>query len=572
MPEEVPTPKPEFPIKVMVPSYGVLTQVVGTTVRVAVGDDGGTGWPWKAVFIPVVEDGDRLFLFDIAAGEKVDSPVLAHFDRLAEKRDIARADGWYAFDIPVPQWPRSPYGVLVLLFYFQAKGIGPNEPRPWDHAPATEATPADPNWQEAFLHVAARLKGNPVRVLLPAVLRVALPSAPPNQSRSPGPAPGIASFALASCAYPGDLLDRSPRFSQTSGDGPADASLMRLASRLESRNDPNCPRFLVLAGDQIYVDATAGMFDPTVVDDAYRNSYQGFFGSRGARAVFNQLPVFMMLDDHEIADNWAPESSPDNDKNQKLMRCGRDAYWKHQRDAGPPPTDPADRSVLWACIQPEGLPIFMADTRTQRQARSAQTFLTSNIVDEPQFEALTTWLLLHKADPHPSFVVSPSMLLPRPLGVKGEPSSALHCDAWAGYPCSLHRLLAFLCENDIGNAVFLSGDEHLSCCARATVARKGGGGPVVNLLSIHSSALYAPYPFANAVAEDFARCEEFDFVFPGPLAHEYECKVSTKFPVPGDGFAVVSVETLATPHWRLTVLFDRAQPNTAENTFIFNQP
>ena len=572
MPEEVPTPKPEFPIKVMVPSYGVRAQVVGTAVRVAVGDDGGTGRPWKAVFIPVVAQGDHLFLYDHLSGNEIDAPELADFDRLAHKKAIEPVDGWYSFNIPVLKWPQSPYGVLVLLFYFQAKGIGPNEPRPWDHAPATEATLDDPNWRQAFVHVAARLKDDPVRVLLPAVLRVALPNAPPNQSRSPGPALGMVSFALASCAYPGDLLDRSPRFSQTSGDGPADASLMRLASRLKSQTDPTCPRFLVLAGDQIYVDATAGMFDPTVVDDAYRNSYQGFFGSRGARAVFNQLPVFMMLDDHEIADNWAPESSPDNDKNQKLMQRGRDAYWKHQRDAGPPPADATDDSVLWTCIEPEGLPIFMADTRTQRQARSAQTFSTSNIVDEPQFKALTTWLLLRKADPRPSFVVSPSMLLPRHLGIKGEPSSALHCDAWAGYPLSMHRLLAFLCDNDIGNAVFLSGDEHLSCCARASVTRKGGRGPKIDLLSIHSSALYAPYPFANAVAEDFACCEAFDFAHPDCPTQQYECSVTTEFPMLGDGFAVVSVETLATPGWRLTVLFDRTQPNTAKNTFIFNQP
>ena len=567
-------PQLRLPIQVVVPLYGVRAQVADAHVRVAVADDGGRGAPWQAVFIPVQQDGDRLVLVD-HNGAPIREPKLADFDRLIEDKWPWQTDGWYQFNVTRERWPQSAYGVLVLLFYFQAKGIGIGGGGDAQAAnyPLGPLNPKDdPNWRHAFERVAEHLRDRPLLDLLPGVLRVTVPAlAAPALVRSAVAAPQTArtiTFALASCQYPGDLLDRSPRFSQTSGDGPADASLMRLAARLDTPDDALRPRFLLLAGDQIYADATAGMFDPTVRDDIYRNSYQGFFGSRGALSVFNRLPVFMMLDDHEIADNWEPEPEPEND-NQALVCDGRAAYVKHQRDAGPPLTDANDPSVLWACIEPEGLPVFMADTRTRREARSAPSFQTANIVDEPQFKRLTDWLLARKYAARPSFVVSPSMLLPRPLGLAARPASALHCDAWAGYPRSLHRLLAFLCDHEIGNAVFLSGDEHLSCVAQVSVARKEGG-PKIALRSIHSSALYAPYPFANAVPEDFARLEEFEFNHPMDATLNYVCTVNTEYPQIGDGFALVSVETPASGAWRVEVLFDRARFSAAQNSFSFS--
>ena len=567
-------PQLRLPIQVVVPLYGVRAQVAHDHVRVAIADDGGRGAPWQAVFIPVQPDGDRLVLVD-HNGTLIRDPKLSDFDRLIEDKWPWHADGWYQFNVTRERWPQSPYGVLVLLFYFQAKGIGIGGGGDAQAAnyPLGPLNPKDdPNWQHAFERVAEHLRDDPLRDLLPGVLRVSVPARPlAGLVRGPAPAPQTTesiTFALASCQYPGDLLDRSPRFSQTSGDGPADASLMRLAARLDTPDDALRPRFLLLAGDQIYADATAGMFDPTVRDDIYRNSYQGFFGSRGALSVFNRLPVFMMLDDHEIADNWEPGPSPEND-NQALLCDGRAAYVKHQRDAGPPLTDANDPAVLWACIEPEGLPIFMADTRTRREARSAPGFQTASIVDEPQFKRLTDWLLARKYAARPSFVVSPSMLLPRPLGLAARPASALHCDAWAGYPRSLHRLLAFLCDHEIGNAVFLSGDEHLSCVAQVSVARKAGGSKI-ELRSIHSSALYAPYPFANAVPEDFARLEEFEFKHPMDASLSYVCTVNTEYPQIGDGFALVSVATLASGAWRVEVLFDRAQFSAAQYSFSFS--
>ena len=126
-----------------------------------------------------------------------------------------------------------------------------------------------------------------------------------------------------------------------------------------------------------------------------------------------------------------------------------------------------------------------------------------------------------------------------------------------------------MCDHEIGNAVFLSGDEHLSCVAQVSVARKEGG-PKIALRSIHSSALYAPYPFANAVPEDFARLEEFEFRHPMDATLSYLCTVNTEYPQIGDGFALVSVETPASGAWRVEVLFDRARFSAAQKSFSFS--
>ena len=61
--------------------------------------------------------------------------------------------------------------------------------------------------------------------------------------------PGLV-FALASCQYPAAALDRQL----------ASRSLEKLKKWYEASDEQNF--MLILAGDLIYADATAGLFDP----------------------------------------------------------------------------------------------------------------------------------------------------------------------------------------------------------------------------------------------------------------------------------------------------------------------
>lgn len=371
-------------------------------------------------------------------------------------------------------------------------------------------------------------------------------------------------FALASCQYPAGILDRVV----------ADASLSRLGARLDDPHKAPAPEFLLLVGDQVYVDATAGLFDPATRFDRFQNTYERYLDRRGAlQDLVRRMNVYMMLDDHEIEDNWEPgnrEADPDD-----IMKQGRQAYLDFQRRAGPPQVENEgdSQNPLWYPIERGGVPFFIADTRTERQARSATTVTSARIMSNTQFCKLTSWLSAQKRDKPdtPKVIASPAILLPRHLRAvqNGHPASALRSDSWDGYPHSLYRLLAFIATHEIRNVVFLSGDEHLSCVARAKIAAAKSG-KAVDIVSIHSSALHAPFPFANAIPEDFVVPDEFGFSLdagrvceakdPGAPDWEgdYTCEVHTDFAPPGDGFAVLNFEC-EKASWKMSCEFDRAQ-------------
>lgn len=377
-------------------------------------------------------------------------------------------------------------------------------------------------------------------------------------------------FALASCQYPADMLERMPdATSQPDGmnatPSPADASLLALgrlfdpsdkAGAAPGRSDP--PSMLLLVGDQVYTDATAGLFDPKASDDQYRIPYETRDGSRGWGKVLRRLngSIYCLPDDHEIIDNWEPGGTVD-------PKPGIDAYLNYQRPYTPTLPVWSDKPVHG------GLPFFLGDTRTERDGRTVQklstqcdgrtvqNWRTARIMKKAQYDALCAWMVAPAKAKLPKFFAAPSALLPRRLVVARDPACALHSDAWDGYPCSLHALLAYACDNEVKGLVFLSGDEHISDLVRARVSDLHTG-KQCTLHSVHSSALYAPYPFANAIPEDFARSETFRFPDPpDAMAGRYCCEVETMFAPPGDGFAVLKAQP-SNGGWQLEVIFHGA--------------
>ena len=129
----------------------------------------------------------------------------------------------------------------------------------------------------------------------------------------------------------------------------------------------------------------------------------------------------------------------------------------------------------------------------------------------------------------------------------------------AGFPASLRRLLEFIAEDDIRNVVFLSGDYHLSLAARMRLTK---GSHTVHVLSVVSSGLYAPFPFANAQPRELLlRCSggwraasgaNIDYAME-PLA----CDDESEAVLADDGFAVVGVKN-GSGQWSLQVDFHTA--------------
>jgi phosphodiesterase/alkaline phosphatase D-like protein len=245
----------------------------------------------------------------------------------------------------------------------------------------------------------------------------------------------------------------------------------------------------------------------------------------------------MMIDDHEIEDNWEP--LPGKRKLDRKMVKGRRSYLRYQRIAGPDQIQVPPRSdsanPLWYKLDMNGFPVFMADTRTEREPRTIQNFEAARIMSFTQFDALLDWLEQHRSDQCPKFIASSVALLPRHREAICSDAGALRSDSWDGYPRSLYCLLAYIADNEMRDVFFLSGDEHISFVTRAVVENKTSH-KTGTIYAIHNSPLYAPFPFANATTDNLALKESFDF--PGDRK-DYKCDVSTPFSTTGDGFSLL---------------------------------
>jgi len=531
-----------------------------TPITLRVNNDGGRGAPWGWLVIPVTcVDPERMqpaLALDTMCGPTAQAlwraphpPSPTDAGPYMARYSIA---DWTA--IGEPNLPR----LVVLLYQLSDLTAEPGAARAACRPPAG-CPPAAYELQRV-----RALFDPPTRN--PEVLRRGVVWLDPRDLPGSRHARARTTFVLASCQYPAGMLDDTPRELGVGPGGPADASMRRLAAALDPACEASRPSLVLLVGDQIYADATAGLFDPRAVPvpgaseppdsvEMLRVSYENWLANSTLALGLTQTR--MTLDDHEIEDNWQPLAPSAGKTACRINDVSRDVgvagYERFQRGLpGEPPFAPR-----WQVCDHRGLKFFLADTRSERCARKASIDpLQPSIMSATQEDALAQWLPQASAA-GPCFVSSPAMLLPRRRSSVAAPRAAIHSDAWDGYPGSLHRLLALLCRHRISNAVFLSGDEHLSSITRATVTDLATGLSIV-LHSIHSSGLYAPFPFANSLAEDFATPDDWEFT--DPVQHgSYRCQVEVLRWAPGDGYACVSV----TPPnrlgggWRLKVRFGR---------------
>ncbi|MGE6784271.1 alpha/beta fold hydrolase [Ensifer adhaerens] len=347
------------------------------------------------------------------------------------------------------------------------------------------------------------------------------------------PASGDTSFILGSCQYPAGFIDGKVAY----------RSYADVADRIGAGAGIR-PKFALFVGDQVYVDPTAGLYDPAANDDRYRLPYEAWLRERSVREVLRRIPSFMLLDDHEIGDNWEPLASPnDIGSNADLKKYGLEAYEKYQRG-------------LLKSLEEfdyEGLHFFLLDTRSQRSHRKIGAGLANATLfkagNGETFSRLETWL----GKVGPKFIASPAMFLPRhrravqrDVSLSPDNLSALHSDGWDGYPNSLRDVLGVIAAGKIRHVVFLSGDEHRGCVATAQLTELDHT-PITTVHSIHTAAMYAPYPFANGIDEDIVEQEAFEFDY---MAKRYRCIVEATRPAPRDGATFLRVRQDA-GDWKL---------------------
>jgi phosphodiesterase/alkaline phosphatase D-like protein len=310
----------------------------------------------------------------------------------------------------------------------------------------------------------------------------------------PKPPSGRLSFALASCQYPPGLFDAHP----------AAAAHERLRADAAT---PDGPQFLVLCGDQVYLDETAGAFDPIaaasgssdVQDAPIDRSYELTWRLPPMRATVARLPVVAMFDDHEIENDWKgldAESDPPREEVRRALA----AYERHQGLLNPARPLVADAAAGRSFVShPGGVPLIVLDTRSRRSLRDATNIREARIVRADVMQALRTQLAGPGAAALVKLIVSPSPILPPEQFDATHPAERLRSDTWSGYPASTVELLSFIRDHDIRRVVFLAGDAHLSSVSSLQFDGPGGANRVV---SVVSSGLYTPWPFVNQRPEE----------------------------------------------------------------------
>lgn len=382
-------------------------------------------------------------------------------------------------------------------------------------------------------------------------------------------------LVLGSCQFPPGIVNEYAGYRSWQG----------LNQRLDAGHDAD---MLLLAGDQIYADATGGVFDSDISADRYRKSYENWLGNLQVRRAMRRLPLAADIDDHEIDDNWEP-IDPDSKaygKNWKRRDEGI-RYFKFFQRADGSGLKSGQTVRLWESFKLGRVPVFMLDSRTQRLRRTTADIGSASMLGKPQWGQwleFKQWLIeQHQQHPEkPKLVVAPSLLLPRHRnairarlafgGADVDEHAALNSDAWDGFPDTYYRLLALIADLGVQRLIFLSGDEHVGLFSEALVRRdlpescRQG----VKIYSIHTAGLNTPYRFANAAESDFLPDESFEFQRPGapvtdagnPAPVGYHVQVSTRMHQ-GAGFTFVSLHESSAGAWSLRCEYDSEHAGSA---------
>jgi len=213
---------------------------------------------------------------------------------------------------------------------------------------------------------------------------------------------------------------------------------------------------VLMVGDQVYVD------DLNVVapDRSYKDislKYRAAFSQPHIRQLMAGTPTYMILDDHEIEDNW-PSNRSDTDA--PLYRNAIRAYENFQCSHSPAHKLLADgridRSVnqYWYTFADGDTDWFVLDCRTERVLTGADR----RMIGVEQEYALFKWLINSTAKV--KFIVSSVMFMPDQKSHGG--------DGWKSFAEQRHRLLETIRANGLKNVILVSGDIHGSLTCKLT--------------------------------------------------------------------------------------------------------
>ncbi len=270
------------------------------------------------------------------------------------------------------------------------------------------------------------------------------------------------------------------------------------ASILEQIDTKNRPvDALLMIGDQIYAD-DLNFLSPDTTLDQFFSRYRDAFSQRHLGQLMSRVPTYMVLDDHEIEDNW-PRNASEKDRltlypnaihAYQVYQCSHSPLFeidKNARITGTP-------DKFWYAFRDGGCEWFVMDARTERVWDAAPE--RRRMLKRSQLEALKKWLA--DGTGRAKLIVTSVPFFP---DLEAESD-----DKWSGFAAERSEILDFILDKKIRKVAFLSGDVHCSFSAELTSPLD----PAFKVISVVSSSFFWPYP----------HMDKGDFVLQGPLRSE----------------------------------------------------
>ncbi|MEZ4360293.1 MAG: alkaline phosphatase D family protein [Kofleriaceae bacterium] len=239
--------------------------------------------------------------------------------------------------------------------------------------------------------------------------------------------------------------------------------------------------FFALLGDTFY-NARAR------TRDEFRLGWAENLRTLGYRQLRASTSVLATWDDHEIANNWDPESLP-----EPLLLEGSAALFEHlpiRRDRQRP--DRIYRSTRWG----KTVEVFVLDCRSERRP-STRLRADAQYLSRAQMDWLKSGLA---ASPCAFKVILNSV----PITNFPSVFDVVAADRWEGYPAARQEILSFIEGEAIGGVLWLSGDFHFASAGRVAPAGQLGASALEVLVG---PAAQDPNPLWAAIVDT----PQFDF-------------------------------------------------------------
>lgn len=258
---------------------------------------------------------------------------------------------------------------------------------------------------------------------------------------------------------------------------------------------------LLMIGDQIYAD-DLNFLAPDTRLDQFLERYRTVFSQSYVQRLMARVPTYMILDDHEIEDNWPAHA--DTQDRITLYPNAIHAYQVYQSSHSPlfaanqQGRIQGTLSHFWYSFVDGCAKWFVMDSRTERDLSVSPPRMVSEI----QLRALLDWL--DEDDTRVKFVVTSVPLFPDLLNDAD--------DKWGGFSGQREQIIEHIRNRRIKKVVFVSGDVHCSFVSKLTLDTD----PEFRVHSIVSSSFFWPYPHMSR--NEFA----FDVSLTGMQGHNYQ--------------------------------------------------